>query len=256
MDVLRAPGGENTLINGTTGATMMPFLAGDAAIGTKSTTQSKYLSLTDTQYYMLQKWVDGDFLPAGTGPEPVHPGENATKGVLQNCVGGAFSPGIEMTWVSRLAEIYASPFRIRARPLSDTPDPLSLDYNPGRGLEAGDVTRYMAVPWQADFNECSSQPIGDRVLWWWPAQRPEFIYLDPTAEDDDFRPDGRMKQAPWVGTAYDQNIPGYISFSDDVEMVRHWSELGFVIGKEIGGETQYVQVARTYTAPQYPIDED
>jgi hypothetical protein len=258
MDVLRGPGDENTLINATSGATMMPYLAGDDAIGATTTTQSKYLKLTDTQYYLLQKWVEGDFHPAGTSHESCHPGESMTRGVLENCVGGAFSPGIEMTWVSRLAAIYYEPFRIRARPLDDLPDPLSLDYNPGRGMEAGDVTRYMAVPWQADFNECSSQPIGDRILWWWPAQRPEFIYLDPTIKHGLAReamPDSSMKQAPWIGTDYDQKANNYISFDDDVKMVEHWQELGFVMGKEIDGETRYVQVARTFKAPQYPIDE-
>jgi L-lysine 6-oxidase len=237
---------------------MMPYLAGDDAIGATTTTQSKYLKLTDTQYYLLQKWVEGDFHPAGTSHESCHPGESMTRGVLENCVGGAFSPGIEMTWVSRLAAIYYEPFRIRARPLDDLPDPLSLDYNTGRGMEPGDVTRYMAVPWQADFNECSSQPIGDRILWWWPAQRPEFIYLDPTIKHGLAReamPDSSMKQAPWIGTDYDQKANNYISFDDDVKMVEHWQELGFVMGKEIDGETRYVQVARTFKAPQYPIDE-
>ena len=51
MSYLRAPSEENQLTSGK-GGTMMPYLAGDASIGTDRQT-SKYLRLTDTQYFML-----------------------------------------------------------------------------------------------------------------------------------------------------------------------------------------------------------
>ncbi|UAA39200.1 LodA/GoxA family CTQ-dependent oxidase [Paraneptunicella aestuarii] len=257
VDVLRGPGDENTMINGKSGATMMPFLAGDDAIKPLDQAQSKYLRLTDTQYYMLQKWVEGDFHPIGVYPT-VTQGDAMTRGVLENCVGGAFSPGIEMTWVSRLVEIYSGPFRIHARPLAEITPPLSLGYQPEKGMEPGDVTRYMAVPWQADFNECSVQPIGDRYVWWWPAQRPEFVYreaVNPIQRKGDLNPEAKLEQVPWIGSAYDQNGNNYISFADDLDMVKFWSQMGFIIEKDIQGQSCFVQVARTYPVPQYPIGE-
>jgi hypothetical protein len=35
-------------------------------------------------------------------------------------------------------------------------------------LKAGDMTKRMAVPWQADFFECQEH--------WWPSQRPDVVF--------------------------------------------------------------------------------
>lgn len=223
IEALRPPGGENVLVNGKSGVTMMPYLAGDDALnaeepGVTTAATSKYLRLTDTQYFLLAQWAAGHF---HNTPEETHPGEALTRAVLENCVGGAFSPGIEMTWISRIAAIYSRPFRIHVR--KDPPNPLSLDYDPARGMEPGDITRYMAMPWQADFNECSAQTILGRTLWWWPAQRPEYVHERPPEG-------GPERQVAWIGTDFDQNASSYISFPDNVTMVENWAKLGFVYG--------------------------
>lgn len=243
----RAPGDENVLVDPNSGVTLMPYLAGDDALragapGTVTAATSKYLRLTDTQYFFLSQWAQGHFL---AGPEPgVTPNDALTRAVLENCVGGAFSPGIEMSWISRNPDIYSAPFRIRARDVGN--GPLSLGFNPQAGMEPGDVTRYMAVPWQADFNECSSQPIVGRVLWWWPAQRPEFVYLEKQgARDVSDGPGPDLDpQVPWVGTAFDQNATGYLTFVKDIEMVHKWSELGFVFNVGSKKVPYFVEVDR------------
>ena len=51
-------------------------------------------------------------------------GAAANRAALDNCVGAAFSPGIEVTWISRHAELFAAPLRIRAK--RDVRPPLSL----------------------------------------------------------------------------------------------------------------------------------
>lgn len=259
LDVLRAPTAENQII-GPTGRTMMPYLAGDnALIG--DTLTSKYLRLTDTQYFFLQQWAEGWFVnEADSSDAP----QALTRGVLENCVGGAFSPGIEMTWISRDARIYHTddPLRINAEMPAN--GPLRLDFEPSR-MQPGDVSRYMAVPWQADFNECSSQPLDGRILWWWPAQRPEYVYQDPTraktfqANAVEPVPDRFTGgQVPWIGTDFDQLASDYIQFGDDIQMVQYWSGLGFILRKEVpvghGGETElrYVEVARTLPRHFYP----
>jgi hypothetical protein len=234
LDAIRPPYSNNVIVNSSSGATMMPYIAGDDALGAEdeagaALATSKYLRLTDTQYFMLQQWVDG-FFEVGARPEP-HPGKRLTQAVLENCVGGAFSPGIEMTWISRNPAIYAGPFRIKVR--ANIPDPLSLGFDPERGMEPGDIARYMALPWQADFNECSSQPINTRTMWWWPVQRPEFVYLKSG------------HQVPWVGTDYDQRGSDYISFADNVQMVHNWDKLGSVYDIGSAGHEDFVEVERT-----------
>ncbi|MFK0732701.1 MAG: LodA/GoxA family CTQ-dependent oxidase [Gloeotrichia echinulata HAB0833] len=240
---VRPPDKYNTLKSSTTGYPMMPYLAGDDAVGS-SQKAAKFLTLTQTQYFFLQQWAKGKFTNNGTNTQPVNkkdPGEKLTRAALENCVGGAFSPGIEMTWISRNPEIYSEPFRIKHKKMKPM-DRLSLDMNLKEGLEPGDITKFMALPWQADFNECSSQPVDGRFVWWWPAQRPEFVYLPPNLQVA-FKaaPSEELKnqQAPWLGTDYDQNAEDYIAFANDLEMVEKWHQLGFVFDISKVEEYQY-----------------
>ncbi|NEO41919.1 MAG: hypothetical protein F6J90_38605 [Moorea sp. SIOASIH] len=233
FDQIRAPDQKNTLKSPKTGYPMMPYLAGDDATGS-SQKSKKYLTLTDTQYFMLQQWVEGYFENI-TPPTPqvADPGQELTCASLENCVGGAFSPGIEMTWISRNPKIYSEPFRINKKTINYSENkPLSLGMNLDEGVEPGDITKFMALPWQADFNECSIQPL-DRIVWWWPAQRPYFVYSDPTPTST-FQTQGpdesiKDRQMPWIGTDYDQNASDYVMFPDGVDMVQKWHELGFVL---------------------------
>ncbi|NEO99911.1 MAG: hypothetical protein F6K58_14770 [Symploca sp. SIO2E9] len=229
---MRPPNQKNTLKSKTTGYPMMPYLAGDDAT-TSSENSSKYLTLTDTQYFFLQQWANGKFDP-GNSEEPKAP-DTFTMASLEACVGGAFSPGIEMTWICRNPKLYQEPFRIKHKyPYNELDNkPLSLGLNWDQGFEPGDVTRYMAVPWQADFDVCTAQSL-DRIVWWWPAQRPLFVYLKPddiegdTDENTDY-PDETIKnkQVAWVGSSYDQNADDYLILGY-LEMVEKWHKLGFV----------------------------
>lgn len=253
LDFIRPPDGENVIV-GVTGATMMPYLAGDNCL-IPSHAPSNYTRLTDTQYFFLQQWAAGWFVDHEPANEPA---TQLTRAVLDNCVGGPFSPGIEMSWISRNPTIYVEPFRIRANFVPK--GPLHLDFDPQRGMEPGDITRYMAVPWQADFNECSSQPLDGRVLWWWPAQRPEFIYLEPDAvafglEAIPEPGEKSGRQIAWIGTDFDQSASDFIQFADDIDMVKYWSGLGFVIEKMVEGENRFVEVERTLPRPFIPSGE-
>jgi len=253
LDFVRPPGNENVII-GANGATMMPYLAGDNCLIPEHA-PNKYLRFTDTQYFLLQQWAEGWF----DDQDPVlDPADGLTRAVLDNCVGGAFSPGIEMSWNARDQRIYQEPFRIRAKFVPD--GPLSLGFDPKSGMEPGDITRYMAIPWQADFNECASDQIDGRTVWWWPAQRPEFVYLEPKpvalAATLPPPPDERTGlQVAWIGTDFDQLATDFLRFADDVEMVKHWPGLGFVLEKEIEGRRRFVEVQRTLPRPFLPDGE-
>ena len=116
-------------------------------------------------------------------------GGDLDRGVLSNVVGGAFCPGGEVGWVMRNPSIYHAPYRIKADPAfyefqqtaaqantsSGASEPeyssyidtsLSGKNDFDVGLQPGDLTKYMALPWQADFNECSTQTIDVTYLQW------------------------------------------------------------------------------------------
>lgn len=230
LKLIRSPGSPNTFASADTGLPLMPFLCGDNCF-VEGPLASRYLTVTRTQFFFLQQWAAGNFIPKRGDAEA--PGAARDRAALENCVGGAFSPGIEMTWTCRDPRMYSAPFRIR-RKAGVTP-PLSLGGDPADGLEPGDLTKYMALPWQADFNECSQQQVGDRFLWWWPVQRPDFVYV---VNGD------TLQQVPWIGTDADQNAADYTMFADDLDMVRLWSQLGFVVNVGTAEDPRFVEVER------------
>lgn len=169
---------------------LMPAHLGDAG--------EPFLTLRKTQYFFLERWNAGkaNFLP-GAGPS-LGPGEFLDKATFVNCLGGRFSPGIDLTFVMRESAIYqlpwsgSGPFRLRAKQLAyanaHTPvlPLLTAGYVPrhmeAEGLEPGDLGKFMALPWHTDYNSCathppSPNPAGNRTLFWsWPAQRPVAVY--------------------------------------------------------------------------------
>lgn len=257
--------------NGTNlGVNLMPKLAGDNPI-TKNT-MSKYLTLTQTQYFLVQQWVLGKVLPAGTSRPAPPPAAAIDRAALENCVGGAFCPGIEMTWICRNTTIYSQPFRIRP---SANPQQGNLSQTNGNdndysthGVEPGDIIKYMAQPWQADFNECSNQPVNPDpttndttknqptvTFWWWPAQRPFFVY--PSVGN----PSG--EQLPWTRGFYNDppTATPLTPNLGDMQMVVNWQDLGFIVLRQSPtGPPQYVEVERdtdaieAYKPPSPAID--
>jgi len=90
-----------------------------------------------------------------------------------------------------------------------------------------------------------------------PPQRPAFVYLPPpprrAAADVPPPPDETTgRQVAWIGTDFDQKGADFISFSDDVDMVRYWHGLGFVVEKEIDGRLRFVEVERRLPRPFVP----
>jgi len=262
---------------------LMPKLAGDNPI--TNFTISKFLGLTQTQFFILSQFAAGQYTIApqtGLPPGASGPGPLLDRAQLENAVGGPFTPGIEITWISRNPTLYqpaaaGAPasdwFRVNATPLSSLAQGrLSLtngvDNNYAtHGLEPGDLTKYMAQPWQADFNECSNQtinvPIGplgspptlnspsvndDQVtLWWWPVQRPWYVYPQaaPTAS------------VPWTRDFLppNPNVPDYVTTDNDgppdLQMVTCWRYLGFIkkIEPPPAGNAPLFQEIERVTAP-------
>lgn len=255
---------------------LMPLLCGDNPL--TNIAPSKFLRLTDTMLFILKQWADGNFIneieegwlksPPYTPflPYPTKPpktGRGLDNGVMSNVLGGAFCPGGEACWIMRNPAIYWEPYRIKAdRSVSDflmsaaqantglgidadytfnVENSLSQDSNFMVGLQPGDVTKYSAVPWQSDFNECTTNPNdvtyadwnvnypdseNDEelrrqtkvvVTMWWPAHRP-LQYAEVTS----------IANGPnYVWTNWTKGVPQ--THAGDLKMVTEWAKLGFII---------------------------
>lgn len=282
---------------------LMPLLAGDNPL--TNTAPSKFLRLTDYQLYLLKQWAQGKFYNELTEgwvkPEQIdvyqpykswvnRTGRDLDRGVLMNVLGGAFCPGGEVGWLIRNPSVYQQPYRLKADPdFSNFPQTAaqanargipaqdytsSVDFNLSqdsdfeRGLQPGDFTKQMALPWQADFNECSTQAINityedwnvlnpdsendpwlkrEQQVWdtlWWPAHRP--LQANEVVGFDD------QGQPKYQYLNWSRGVPQ--TNAGDLKMVTEWSRLGFIVRNPYLSESQldqpspdskYISVERT-----------
>ncbi len=109
--------------------------------------------LTTVQHSLMEQWKNGTFTNdwAGLpGPAGVVTPDGMDKAALENAVGAAFAPGIEVgNFVTDPAH-FSAPFRVDHATVS-----------------AGEVTASLSLPWQSDFNACGSH--------WWPVPRPNQV---------------------------------------------------------------------------------
>ena len=137
----------------------------------------EWYAITALQYDMLRQWAVGDFIddydpdakpPATFEDIPLAAQPRALDlAALDNTIGGPFHPGCEMTWPMRQSIMYDKPFRLKRRqgPPKDYGDTLdsATALAPGGPLDGsgpGDVSRWMAVPWQTDTSSCLFAYIG------------------------------------------------------------------------------------------------
>lgn len=177
-----------------------PWMYGDE-VSIPATTPDAYMSVTPTLYRYLKQWVAGDFIadwdPTSTAPkslsdisDPEAQAEMLTKSAMWFCLGGAFHPGCEMTWPMRHTTLYSAPFRIRQRS-SNNPEPnygsqLSHDQTlasdgPLYYQAPGDISRWMAVPWQTDTASCRAGYDKSYDPWvptFWPARVPNHVLTE------------------------------------------------------------------------------
>jgi hypothetical protein len=214
-----------------------------------------FLTVTPTQHMFLRQWADGDFIedwdpdaqpPAAVEDAPVaeQPGL-LDRAALDFCLGGPFHPGCEMTWPMRHITLYTAPFRIRPRsPLTPEPDdgdqldPKQFDHfdesSPLFASGPGDITRWMAVPWQTDTASCRAgyQPAVDPYLpSFWPARVPNHVLsaADYAVVMDTSRPRAERLAAfyrrsvwtRWLG--HPQSALGQIN-----QMISSFADLGIV----------------------------
>jgi hypothetical protein len=119
---LRPPAG----INSPTGKRDMPHLQGDDPYLASAPDAVQKLAITHVQFGLMRRWADGNFVAATPGtppnppalPPPVITAAGLDQAALENCVGGAFFPGIESGWQIRNPNLYAEPFRLNLQAAS------------------------------------------------------------------------------------------------------------------------------------------
>lgn len=173
-----------------------PWIYGDSMDIVPSTIRAN-ATVGKGQYEALSRWAAGDFDPdvhlIGAAPQaldalPIAEQPRALdRASLDHCLADAFHPGCEVTWPIRHATMFSAPYRIRHRPenlkepwLGETLDRQRLEEFNGVlwGQPPGGLTRWMAVPWQADTASCRSgyEPEYDPYLpTFWPARVPNQV---------------------------------------------------------------------------------
>jgi L-Lysine epsilon oxidase N-terminal/L-lysine epsilon oxidase C-terminal domain len=194
----------------TTGqnAIAWPPLYGDA-FGNYYGSPRVYFNVTPTKYTLFRRWSEGDFVDDRDQPDgrvtrfeelplELQP-STLDMAALHWCMGGPFHPGCEMTWPMRQLTMYREAFRIRERPATlpepsygpyITPAIINLSDGPLFWNAPGDITRWMAVPWQTDTASCRAgyawpgNPLPNEVFIpsFWPSRVPNDVL---TAEDYD-----------------------------------------------------------------------
>ncbi|GGA38448.1 LodA/GoxA family CTQ-dependent oxidase [Okeania sp. KiyG1] len=233
-----------------------PWLYGDAMNVPPANTPRQNAKLTDTQLNMLQCWADGNFIndynPTATPPafiQEVPLNEQPAmldRAALDFCLADAFHPGCEMTWPMRHATMYMSPYRIRHRPESEKP----IDYGsqltpvvclsevgPLYAQSPGDITRWMAVPWQTDTASCKfayyagyGKKYDPYLPTFWPARvpnqvlsRPDYDIVMDQSRSLEVRRQAFYKRSNWFRTLGNGNNESKLN-----NMIAYFDRMGIV----------------------------
>jgi hypothetical protein len=218
----------------------MPRGFGDdyTSLDNGSPTAKSFLSLTRVQYAMLEQWANGNFSNEDwTGQEPTFKSnpnpspDDLDRAGVENCVGGPFYPGIEVSWLIRAKTLFSEPLRLnvpREPEAEAVAEPMkigALTFRPGF------FSQQMALPWQADFYDCHQErkegPPGrtEYFFMWWTAQRPDNVFLS-----------GNTKRDRWVREfdkhAKDPANPDALdNFERFNQMQKNWATLKFISAK-------------------------
>lgn len=267
LEAFRRPGGDDTR------AHALPLMLGDGVNYPDS--PHSWLTLTKTQYNILSLWAQGKFdndfhdakMDAYTSldkiPLELQP-EALTRAALDACSGGAFHPGVEITWPIRHPELFQGkdqtrlPFRLALSPRKNLVQDMGYQLNPVNvfagnpnitdtdekgapvGPQApGDLTRWMGVPWQGDAFSCQAVQTADSFPTpiWWPALLPvdvlpEAFYtqlMDPNLSLEE-RLRFYHSRVPWARGASGIGLHVEAGYTDGLRrMIELWTRMGVVV---------------------------
>jgi len=253
LGMFRAPGPQDEIdpshnqLFSSNNFPMMPLNSGSNSVSDDLI--DKFATLTATQQFFLGQWAAGNFTT--DPPPPYSEPDRLTRANLANCVGNPFCPGIEVTWSTRNPNLYDAPLSLRHRHdeiwyAAHGLDPTEDETDGVFGLEPGDLTKRMAIPWQADFFQCSIQFINftdptvnkspDGIpapptyfAYWWPPQSPwQVITGDLTAEAQTL-----------AGTPAGYQVLYARGINTFAQMITGWSYLGFIVNQTTGSLREY-----------------
>jgi hypothetical protein len=216
----------------------------------------QWMAVLPLQYEWLTQWAEGDFeadWPAGglTFParlEDLPLAEQPAaldRAVLDECLGGPFHPGCELTWPMRQTLLYEAPFRLRRRIGAEqdwgeamTSEIALAKEGPLDSSGPGDLTRWMAVPWQTDTSSCLSRykrDVDGYLPAFWPARVPNDVLDLESYEavmDDTLSPEERQaafeNRVKWL-----RDLPGF-GVASRIRInafLRQWADAGVVTSR-------------------------
>jgi hypothetical protein len=229
------------------------------------------LAITPTQYEWLRLWAEGK-VEEGSRPKALperieelelaaQPGA-LDKAPLEDCLGGAFHPGIELTWPLRVPSLWRPPasvggllYRLNILPADETPvddyGPYltpEIALGPGGPVAAsgpGTLTRWLGIPWQTDEASCLSGYNSSNYLSlpsFWAARVPNQVLAWQSYErllDPKLPASQKVKHLTyrqfWLR---DLNASG--AYQDRINnMVKNWHAIGIVAEQPVpGGPTE------------------
>lgn len=220
--------------------------------GSQADQAGNLLSLWDRAKRNIDKWVAGNFNPDWNGPPPVQVLEDVPlaeqprlldRAAMHFCLADAFHPGCELTWLLRHASLYEAPYRIRMR-RADTPpqdygdklirEEIFSENGPLQAQGPGDLTRWMALPWQMDTLGCRSGYFPDLDPYlptFWPARVPNHVLTGEDYKilmDKTKSPEERISAFASRKSWYAPLGPD-VSFANAIQrMINHIQKLGIV----------------------------
>jgi hypothetical protein len=251
------------------GQALIPYNLGDGV--NYASSPDYWFHFPHSKYDVLKGWAAGDFvndfedavadsvqsladLPIAQQPEAL------TRAALEPCSGGAFHPGVEITWPIRHAALFRTPeetpfpYRIAIGSRQQLSQYLGLQLNPtnvfggsdGNGTDApigpqmpGDLTRWMGVPWHGDAFSCQYVLTEQEfpIPTWWPALLPVSVLPEAYYEQvirPDLPPEMRTRffasRALWsrgvAGIGYHANASYYDGLK---QMLTLWPQMGMVV---------------------------
>lgn len=254
----------------------LPPYYGDAGDVPPINDPRQWMAVLNCQYAWLAQWADGDFVNDLEDSPPSldwdrisiadRPGALDRAG-LDECLGGPFHPGSELTWIMRVPSLYSAPFRLRRRAGAE-PDwgdvmTSKIALSPRGPLCAsapGDLTRWVAVPWQGDFGGCLSgytKAVDPFLPGYWPSRVPNEVLTMENYERvvDDSLPLAERQAAfswaarrkwmrPMIGD------PGWVRIN---RFVREWAKVGIMIPAR-GAPPDFPETMWVETGRQFPAD--
>lgn len=222
------------------------------------------LAVTETQYEWLRRWAEGDFETGERHAEPKSlsdvPLERQPsvldRAPLEDCLGGPFHPGIELTWTLRVPIMWREPgggllFRLKVLAPGEEPKDdygvmltPSVALGPGGPLDGsgpGTLTRWMGIPWQTDEASCLSGYNTSNYLplpSFWAARVPNQVLAMQSYErlqDPALPPAQKMKHLTyrqfWL-----RDLSASGAYQDRINnMVANWHAIGIVTEQPVPG---------------------